>query len=78
MVHVNYLGLARYMINSLFLKGFVGWLKRGHILELHSLSCQPILSVPQLDNLVDGVSDCSIIFDHDRLHRFDQTTLNVT
>lgn len=48
------------------------------ILEFHVFSGQAIFTITQLDNLVDGVTHRAIVLHHYRLHRFDQTTLDVT
>lgn len=47
-------------------------------MELDVLSCQAILAITQLDHLVDGVAHCAVILHHHRLHRLDETTLDVT
>lgn len=66
------------MRDSLLFEGFVRGFQCCHILELYILSCQAVLTVSQLHHLIDGVPHCAIILHHHRLHRLDQTTLDVT
>lgn len=64
--------------DSLLFEGLVRGLECGQVLELHTLAGQAVLPVAQLHHLVDGVPHRGVIFDHHRLHRLNQTTLDVT
>ena len=59
------------------LKGIIGRLDGGQLLELHERSIHPILPVPQLYQVTIRVPNGPIVVDHEPLHGFDQTTLDV-
>ena len=56
----------------------VGWLHGGQLLELDQFSGESVLAVSQLNERLVAVPHGAVVGDHDRLLRFDQTTLNVT
>ena len=60
------------------LEGAVGGLERGQLLERDPLASQPVLAVAQLAHLLDLVAHRAVVLDHHRLHRLDQSALDVT
>lgn len=62
---------------ELSFEGLVAELDGGQRLELDHLAAQPVLAVPQLDELPDGVPHRPVVIDHDGLHGLYETTLDV-
>ena len=59
------------------LEGIIRRLDGGQLLELHERSIHPVLPVSQLYQVAIRVPNGPIVVDHEPLHGFDQTTLDV-
>ena len=50
---------------------------RGLTVYFHNFNIYE-LTITELNNLTNGISYSSVVLYHDRLHSFDQTTLNIS
>ena len=64
-------------VKFLFKRSIV-WLYWWHVLELDCSTVHTILTIPQLYHVIVGVSDSTIISNHETFHGFHQTSLNIT